>query len=121
MKAKLLERSEYEECVALVEYLNILKRQRKIITYTHIPNETFTVSWNQKRKNKAMGVSSGFPDYVILGQKIIVFLEMKREKGGTTSSQQKLWIEDLSRYSNASARVCSGFREAEGYLKSVLG
>ncbi len=120
MKGKLLARTEYDECVALVEYLNILQRQKKITTYTHIPNETFTTSFNQKMKNKRMGVASGFPDYVILGQKKMIFIEMKRETGSTTSIEQKVWLAELVKYPHTEAAICKGFREAETFLKSVL-
>lgn len=120
MKLKQIIRSEEDECIALVEYLNLLKNQGKVITYTHIPNETYTSSWNQKRKNKAMGVASGFPDYIILGTMRIIFLEMKREKGGITSVEQKIWIEALNGYSTSVAVVAKGFKEAERYLSALL-
>lgn len=120
MKIKQIIRSEEEECIALVAYLNILQRQKKIITYTHIPNETYTTSWNQKRKNKAMGVASGFPDYVILGNTRMIFIEMKREKGGAVSIEQKLWLELLNGYAGTVAVVAKGFKEAERYLSALL-
>lgn len=120
MTARFLERSEFDECIALVEYLDILKRQKKIRNYTHIPNETYTTSWNQKRKNKQMGVASGFPDYVIAANNELILIEMKREKNSTTSIEQKLWIEDLNKINNVEARVCRGFKEAKAFLDERL-
>lgn len=119
MSTKII-RSEDDECLALVEYLNILKLKKKVISYTHVPNETYTPHWSQRTKNKALGLASGFPDYIVLGQKKILFIEMKREKGGKTSVEQKLWIQDLDRYSDTSATVCNGFREAKEYLDDQL-
>lgn len=43
--------TEYEEQVALVQYLNLMG-----IKHTSIPNSTFTTSWGQKMKNKKMGL-----------------------------------------------------------------
>lgn len=120
MKLKGIIRSEEEECIALVAYLDMLQNQKKITMYTHIPNETYTVSWNQKRKNKAMGVRRGFPDYVIVTPRVLIFLEMKREHGGVVSPAQREWVEALDDQSNTFARVCNGFRDAETVLKKIL-
>ena len=119
MKAKLL-RSEYDECVALVEYLKILRRQGHVVGYSHIPNSTYTPSWAAKNKNKALGVASGFPDYVILGRGKLIFLEMKKEKGGIVSLDQKAWLFNLSVYRDVVTKVCRGFNEAQKFLKEEL-
>lgn len=111
----LLNPTEYYECLDLVEYLDILKNQGKVKLFTHIPNETFTKSWNVKRKNKLMGVRKGFPDYVVITDKEIVFIEMKRKKGGVTSPEQKEWIEAF-RSLGLRAEVCKGFEEAKLFL-----
>jgi hypothetical protein len=54
----------------------------------HLPQETYTKSWNQKRKNKIEGVVKGVSDYLVilpekkcrLGRAIILFIELKRKK-----------------------------------------
>ena len=107
---------EYQECVALTQYLKILKMQGKVKQFTHISNETFTKSWMTKTRNTAMGVTSGIPDYVIVTNKKVLFLEMKRVKGGTVSPAQKEWIKDL-RNAGAICEVCKGFNEAEKFIK----
>lgn len=112
--------SEYQECLLLVDYLNILKAQGKIIAYTHIPNETYTTSWSVKRKNKALGVSSGFPDYIILTRDKIIFLEMKREKAGLISDKQIKWLLNLDSYDNTIARAAHGFKKAKKLIDEVL-
>lgn len=120
MTPKQLTPSEYQECLWLREYLDILKAQGKIIAYTHVPNETYTTSWSAKRKNKAMGVAKGFPDYVILARGTMVFIEMKATKKGKISIEQENWIEYLDKYSNMAARVCFGFEDAKEFLESQL-
>jgi hypothetical protein len=113
-------RSEYDECVALKEYLDILVRQNKIIHYTHVPNETFTRDWGTKMKNKRLGVQKGFPDYVILLCDGMLFIEMKRVKRSTISYEQQEWIRLLDGYVDCYAKVCHGFNEAEEFIKEHL-
>lgn len=77
--------TEYEEQIAFIQYLSL-----KGLTYFHIPNSTYTKSFNQKRRNKALGVVPGPPDlFVIIPNKIVLGIEMKRVKGSTTSPNQK--------------------------------
>lgn len=116
---QLTQPSEYDECVLLVNHLNELKDKGKVTMYTHIPNETYTSSWNQKRKNKMMGVSSGFPDYLILTRTMLIVIEMKREKGGITSPEQKAWLKAFCDLGMPS-QVCHGFEEAKKFLSKLI-
>jgi hypothetical protein len=111
--------SEYSECIALVEYLHLLKRMKKIKAYTHIPNETYTTSWNAKRKNVAMGVESGFPDYVVVTNNKVLFIEMKKRKGGVVSDNQNFWLESLNSV-GATTSVCRGYEEAKAFIDHHL-
>ena len=100
--------TEHEECIALVQYLKI-----RGIKHTHINNEMFTNSWKQKNKAKAEGVSKGFPDYCIVIKNKLLFIEMKRVKGGVVSEEQKEWIEKLNGIGKeVEAIVCKGCGEA---------
>lgn len=108
--------TEFAECVTLTAYLEQMKKQGKVVMFTHIPNSTFTKSWSQKRKNTAMGLNPGFPDYVILTPKEMIVLEMKRKKGGVVSKEQKEWLLQLWKL-NIQAVVCQGFDEAKEYLE----
>lgn len=110
---------ELYECVALVEYLNILLVQGKILEFSHTANETYTKSWSQKRKNTQLGVRKGLPDYVVITKKTLLFIEMKRLKGGIVSPEQKKWIESL--YSvGVIAEVCIGFDNAKTLIDKHL-
>lgn len=104
--------SEYQECLWLVEYLDILKRMGKVKLYSHIPNSTYTQSWAQKTKNRLLGVNKGVPDYFILFPTHAITVEMKRTKGGVLSPEQKEWIENLNKV-NIRSFVAKGFVEAK--------
>jgi len=100
-------KTEYTECLTLVDYLETLKTMGKVKLYTHIPMETFTKSWAVKAKNKRMGVRPGFPDYVIVTNKATIFIEMK-SMTGTFTEDQTVWLGELN-----NAFVCQGFEEAK--------
>ena len=113
---KLKPPTEYEECVAFVEYLKL-----KNLLFTHIAQETYTKSWNQKRKNKAMGVRKGFPDYVIVVKNKLIFIEMKRKKGGVVSDEQAGWQNALKNISpNVYAEICYGADEAINFVEYII-
>ena len=107
---------EEQECVKLVAYLEKLKKDGQIAVFTHTANETYTKSWKQKNRNKAMGVRPGIPDYIIVTKTYVLFIEMKREKGGVVSIDQKKWISSLNE-KVSQAVVCRGFEQA----KKVIG
>lgn len=110
---------EDEECKVLVQYLELLQKQGHDILFSHIAQETYTKSWKQKNRNKAVGVRPGLPDYVIIINECLIFLEMKRKKGGTLSKAQKLWFLAL-RNTGASVYVAKGFDEAKDLIDSFL-
>lgn len=110
--------SEYHECQALVQYLELLKKIGKVKLFTHIANETTVQSWALKSKRTAQGVRKGFPDYVVVTIKGIVFIEMKRSKGGITSPEQMEWLKALR--DHAPAVVCNGFEQAKEFLDEII-
>lgn len=91
--------------------------------HTHFSNETYTTSWKQKNKMKYLGVHSGVPDHLVLvpnksGRFYTVYVEMKRQKGGTISDSQFEWIMDLLTAGQYVA-VCEGGSEAVEYVEAV--
>ena len=101
---------EYDECVTLVDYLEL-----RGIKYSHINQEMYTTSWKQKNKAKALGVHPGVPDYIMIINDQLVFIEMKRQKGGRVSETQKEWIEAL-RKAGVNVHICYGFDQAKGVI-----
>lgn len=95
------------------------------ITFSSIPNSTFTTSWIQKRKNKQQGLNAGLPDLLLIvpckdNKKRLVFIEMKRKKGGVVSESQKQWIEALNNCNEVGAYVCRGADEAIKKVEEIM-
>src|SRR5690606_11533551 len=99
--------------MALVEYCDAMHYPR-----FRIPNETFTRSWKQKTKNKKLGVSPGVPDLGVIVNHQLIFIELKRKKGGVVSDFQKEWIAHLEQ-ANVPVRFCYGFEEAKAFIDEV--
>ena len=106
---------EEEEQMALVDYLEI-----RGLKFTAIPNSTFTKSWKQKMKNTRTGLRPGLPDLLVIVKDKLIFIEMKRVKGGTVSETQKEWIEALSKCEGVNAYVAKGFDEARVIVDNLL-
>lgn len=66
-----------------------------------------------------MGVRRGFPDYVVITNKEVLFIEMKRKKGGVVSPEQDEWISVLNQM-GLRAEVCKGFDEARLFLEGKV-
>jgi hypothetical protein len=105
-------KSEYLEHLEVASWLRV-----KGWRFHHSPNETYTKSIKAKVKNQRMGVSRGFPDFlVVTPYDGLVFIELKRTKGGRTSPEQTAWIDALCVAGNV-AQVCKGAAEAIKFLE----
>lgn len=67
-------------------------------------------------KLRLSGVSKGVPDLMIPEWKM--WIEMKRQDGGTVSKEQKEWMEYLERCGYL-CHVCNGFEEAKEVIHSL--
>ena len=105
---------EAEEQKTFVEYLKLRK-----IKHSAIPNSTFTRSWKQKMNNKLMGVNAGLPDLLLIIKDRVVFIEMKRAKGGRISNEQELWINCLNKCDGVNAYVCYSCDEAINLVEEL--
>lgn len=102
----------------------------KGIIYFASPASFFSSGGDQNRKFgmirklKHQGWSKGFPDILCIvpckwdGKKRLVFVEMKREKGGTVSQEQKEWLAKLNECEQVEATVCNGAGNAIEYIQS---
>jgi VRR-NUC domain len=99
--------------------------QRTVVRYCavkghrlhHSNNEMYTKSWKQKARSKSLGVSSGFPDLLIIVNNKLIAIEMKRVKGGVVSDNQREWLQALDACGIPSY-VCRGADEAITVIKS---
>lgn len=108
--------TEDQEQATFVSWL-----QMKGIAHFRVPNETYTTSWAQKNKNKALGVSAGVPDiFIALPHVGLLAIEMKRVANSKTSDAQLQWIATLNTIPGIEACVCKGADKAIKVVESFL-
>lgn len=100
------------------------------LLFSATAQSTYTTSWSQKRLNHATGLRKGVPDMLVIlpgdravdGVSRLVFVEMKRQKGGVVSKEQKEWIEALRGIGSrrVDAFVFKGADEAIEHLSKLL-
>ena len=102
--------------------------REKGILLSSLNQATFTNSWTVLRDNKLAGTVRGVPDLLLVlpakyrlnKKKKVLFIEMKRVKGGYTSKEQVQWIEALNMADGVSAKVCRGHNDAISYIASFI-
>lgn len=89
--------------------------------FTSVPNSTFTRSYAVKARNKREGLRPGFPDLIICSKYkyCLYVIEIKRQKGGRVSPEQKEWIDALNEIDGIVATVCHGFDAARAFMEKV--
>ena len=116
-----LEKFEQMDFVAYCELHNI-----KVVSTQNgfkMPKNSF--NWAAYSKTlKRMGMSKGFPDLIVLARNKtqtheVLFIEMKRQKGGTVQPEQKEWIEALDN-SNYCVGIAKGCESAISILNQYL-
>ena len=113
---------EIKEQATVIRWLD----ERGIKLFTGTAQSTFT-NFKGLAQNKKAGVRKGLPDVIIClpndqtnsGKDILVFIEMKRTKGGTLGPEQEQWINFINRSGNYGF-VAYGALEAINFLKSFL-
>jgi hypothetical protein len=113
----------YEDIEQQVLVTNLLKLEKiypKLLFYA-IPNG----GWRHKvtaAKLKLMGVMPGVPDLCFPMPRCGyhgLYIELKRQKGGTVSDNQKIWIAALSN-NGYRVEVCRGADEAMAVILDYL-
>jgi len=101
---------EDDICASFVEYLKFKK-----LRYNHSPNETHRGGMGgiiQGARNKRIGVSAGFPDYVIfLPGDGDLYMEIKT-KVWVLKPEQKEWMRFLREETKNYAEVAYSLKEA---------
>lgn len=118
--------TEEQEQIAFVKWLVTNK-----IPHFHCPNEIGGQTRSLKVravKMKRMGVSRGVPDlFVFIPIKGVtgrvdayqpLAIEMKRQKGSTTSPEQKEWLKVLE-LAGIPCAVCKGAEKAIEFVQSI--
>ena len=110
--------SEDAEHLAVARYLNLLG-----LRFIHVPNEGKR-SPKAGARLKAMGMKAGFPDFCIFDAPPLapcakgVCIELKRQKGGKVSDEQRYWLAELE-IRGWRTTVAEGANEAIEYLRDL--
>lgn len=97
--------TEDQEQTSVAQYLDIVANGK----WFHVPNGG-SRNVIEATKLKRMGVKPGVPDvWVVIPKKGFsgLVIELKRQKGGVVSPDQKRWVEYL-RNAGYSVHVCKG-------------
>lgn len=112
--------SEHDEQVAFIQWLELTGYM-----FSAIPNGGVR-HIGQAMKLKAEGVRPGVPDVLVIVNRMLVWIEMKRKdlkpkRGGSggVSLDQKKWIKALNECSNCEVFVCYGAVEAIEKIRSL--
>ena len=108
---------EAEEASILVRYLRL-----RGIRFHHSPNETGHTPEAKRRANrmKQQGTSAGYPDYTIIVGGSLLFIELKRQYGSSTSQEQKDWITAINEVQNCQGFICKGADKAIKVIESFI-
>lgn len=106
--------SETLEAKAFVRWLG---RQEQLL-FSKIPIGDNLLTDKEGAKLRAMGVRRGVPDFIVVHVETgkLVFVEMKRRRGGKVSKSQKVWLRAMADY----AIVAYGWHAARDYVKEKL-
>lgn len=110
--------SEHAEQVTLINWYRRTFKNSLLVAIPNGGKRSIKTAVELKRE----GVSKGFPDLflpVMRGGYGGLFIEMKRQKGGRTSIEQKDWLEYLNG-AGYKAVVCKGFEEAKEVIECYL-
>lgn len=130
-------KTEYDEQVKLVQYLNILKKQGKIITFWATSNENNTYKQDKKYamineiKLKRAGKRAGVCDMFVLTENKLIAIEMKKapkilksgklsKAGINVSDNQIKFLKDLNKSSIVFGKICFGFNEAKEFISNYI-
>src|SRR3990167_10883919 len=107
--------TEQQEAEAFADYLRL-----KGFLFTHLAQETSIKNFGLLMKQKRAGKNKGFPDYAIIANKKLLFVELKRVSGSKVSPEQKLWIEELNTILGCVAIIAKGADEAIKFVEDNL-
>lgn len=114
------EEQEQEALFRWIAFQSVKYPELKLMI--HIPNEGKR-SKAEGARLKRIGLRPGVPDLILpipKNGKGGLFIELKRQKGGRVSENQKKWIEELERNGNV-ASVCYGWLEAAVLIARYIG
>lgn len=122
MKREFYQPTEEQEQVAVFQWVELMSNRYPELKYCiHIPNGGYRTKSEAVRFKRA-GVKKGVPDiFLPVARKGYhgLFIEMKRQKGGRLSPEQKQWLDGMFEQGYLAVR-CDGADEAIGMLQRYL-
>lgn len=113
---------EAEEQRALFEWAGYMSRQYPELRYMyHVPNGGRRNA-REAALLRAEGVKKGVPDIVLpvaRGEHHGLYIELKRQKSGSLSREQKAYLDFLHRQGYR-AVMCRGWRQAANVIQAYL-
>lgn len=113
---------ESEEQKMLFKWAEIMERQYPELRFMyHVPNGGRRRT-KEAANLKAEGVKAGVPDIVLpcpCGGYHGLYIELKRQKSGTVSDDQKRYLEFLN-FAGYKAVICRGWEKARDEIMSYL-
>lgn len=107
--------SESEEQIAFLDWM---KYQHPTVRFFSVPNGFFGGSFGMIQKLKKEGMTKGVMDLFILEWNLAI--EMKRQKGGVLSPEQKEWKEYLEEKCLMKVIVAKGCQDAVNQVMDYL-
>ena len=104
---------EDTEQKALCNYL----RKEKLLFFS-VPNGG-TRNKKEAQTLKQTGLLKGVSDLVILTDNKVIFLELKRRKGGVISKEQKTFLEKVNVFDYAIGIIAYGYEDAIFQLEEL--
>lgn len=106
--------------IAIVDYLYILERQKKVLWFTASGNWQFQKSMAIKMKMKREWIRPWLPDLMICFPDSLVFIELKSEKWKATDSQENV-LECLNKiWGMVSWHLAYSVSEAKTIINSYI-
>lgn len=102
-----------------IQVAEYLQYQYPNVMFHHSPNEARRTPFERYLISK-MGVSAGFPDFVIYGKNFNLYLELKY-KDNTPADVQLNWLKHLNSYHNAITAVAWSFESAKHIIDFYIG
>lgn len=116
--------TESQEQIMLVQYLDILERQWKVLWFTGSWNGQFQKSIQVKMKMKREWIRAWMPDMMIVFPDYLVFIELKRKKWWKATPEQLHAIEAINKMwdstNTVSAYIAYWFDEAKEIVNKYI-
>lgn len=115
--------TENEEAEIFATWLSWQQRCGRLRKFTHVANEKGAAGKSAiiaAVRKKRMGVSPGVPDFMIVTYKRLIFVELKRQRGGSLKPEQKEWLDALAALGVIETCVARGAEEAITFVEKFL-